>query len=48
MHAAPKQEKSVEEIRKESEQKQKIQDSLQQQRQLMQDRQRTMRYYQNR
>ena len=48
LKSAPTKERSAEEIRREEAQRQKMRDNLQQQRQLMQDRQRTMRYYQNR
>jgi len=48
MKSAPEPEKSADQARQEMEQRQKIQDSLQQQRELMKDRQRTMRNYQNR
>ena len=48
LKSVPAQERSSEEVRKEDAQRQKIRDSMEQQRQLMQDRQRTMRNYQNR
>ena len=48
LKSAPTQEKSVDQTRQENEQRQKRQDSLQQQKNLMRDRQRTMRQYQNR
>ena len=48
MKSAPKQEKSLEQTRKERKQREKLQDSLKQQRELMEDRQRTLRNYQNR
>jgi uncharacterized protein HemX len=48
MKSAPAQERSLEDIRKEDQQREKLQDSLKQQRQLMEDRQRTFRSHQNR
>jgi hypothetical protein len=48
LKSAPVQEKSTDLTRKEAEQRQRRQDSLKQQRQLIQDRQRTLRNYQNR
>ena len=48
LQSAPKKEKSMEEIRQENDQRKKAQDNLQRQRDLMHDRQRTMRYHQNR
>ena len=47
MGSAPDEKKSTEDTRLEKQQRQKIQDDLQRQRDLMHDRQRTLRYYQN-
>ena len=46
--SAPEEKKSDEGTRLEKQQRQKVQDDLQRQRDLMHDRQRTLRYYQNR
>lgn len=48
MKSAPVQERPLEQIRKEDQQREKLQDSLKQQKELMKDRQRTLRNYQNR
>ena len=48
LKSAPQQKKSSEAIRKEDTERQKARDSIQKQRDLMHDRERTMRFHQNR